>query len=67
VDAEAVARDLERLAARLGGDVSEADRSCLRDQLGVLAGRCQWIADAGPREFVQRRVDELWQQVGEPS
>ena len=64
-DAEALARDLERIGRRLReSTLTDADRSYLRDQLGVLAGRTEWVADAGQREQLSRRTQELWPLAG---
>lgn len=64
-DPEELARDLERLAERWSADGrSDVDRAVLRDQLSLLAGRCQWLADAQQRSFLGQRVDSLWQQWG---
>ncbi len=65
-DPEALARDLERVSARFAEeDLSAADRSYLRDQLSVLAGRCTWVADEQQRLFLQQRVEEIWKTTGE--
>jgi len=60
-DAEALARDLERIGGRLGEpSLTAADRSYLRDQLGVLSGRTEWVADESQRAQLARRTQELW-------
>ena len=65
-DAEELARDLERLAARLeDAETTAAQRAVLRDQLGILAARCQWIAGEQQRRFLAERVDKLWSLAGE--
>jgi MoxR-like ATPase len=65
-DAETLARDLERIAERLkSAVVAPAERSVLRDQLGLLAARCQWIGDAQRRTFLERQVEALWPSLGE--
>ena len=64
-DADELARDLDRIEQQWssgGGD--ESQRSVLRDQLGLLSGRCQWLADAQQRTFLEGRVQTLWQQWG---
>lgn len=67
-DAEELARDLERLEQQWAGEShDECRRSVLRDQLGLLAGRCQWLADAQQRLFLEGRVSALWQQWGTAS
>jgi MoxR-like ATPase len=64
-DAEELAKDLSRLSERLA-DVSLADteRTVLRDQLGLLAGRCQWVVNRQQRAFLDQKVASLWQQIG---
>jgi MoxR-like ATPase len=60
-DPEAVARDLEAIAEALkGGSISDVEKSYLRDRLGVLEGRCQWVAEGARREWLVGRVAELW-------
>jgi MoxR-like ATPase len=67
-DAEELARDLERLAQQLkDATTTESMRSTLRDQLGLLAGRCQWVAATQQQEFLNGKVAELWTQLGEPT
>jgi MoxR-like ATPase len=65
-DAEELARDLQRLSEQLKtGDVTDSMRATLRDQLGLLAGRCQWVAASQQQEFLSGKVAELWTQLGE--
>lgn len=60
-DPEALARDLERIAARLASPaLSAAERSGLADRLGLLAGRCQWVAGEQPRAFLEGKVREMF-------
>ncbi len=67
-DAEAMARDLDRLEAQWSGtDRSAAHTAILRDQLSLLASRCQWLPDAQQRTFLEGRVSELWHQWGTAS
>jgi MoxR-like ATPase len=64
-DPESIARDLDRMAAKLEADgLPEHERSVLGDQLGVLAGRCPWVQDEQQRTFLEARVDELWGLIG---
>lgn len=64
-DADELARDLDRLSQQLAqADLPPADRAVLLDQLGLLAGRCQWVADAQQRVFLEQRIDAVWTQVG---
>lgn len=61
-----LARDLERLANQLDdARLSDSMRATLRDQLSLLAGRCQWVASSQQREFLDSRVAALWQKIGE--
>lgn len=64
-DPEHLARDLERIAARLGkSDTATTELSFLRDQVGLLAARCQWVIDEQQRQFLNDKIDGLWQQLG---
>jgi MoxR-like ATPase len=64
-DAESLARDLDALGAKLGeAGLGPAEKACLRDRLGLLSSRVPWVADAGQRTALQRRVDGLWSRVG---
>ena len=60
-DPEALARDLEALAAALANtDLPNPERARLRDRLGLLEGRCPWVKDAARREWLQQRASQLW-------
>lgn len=63
-DPEQLVRDLDRLEERLQAGPSEADRSFHQDLLGLLAARCQWVEDDQKREFLEQRVESLWQLAG---
>jgi MoxR-like ATPase len=64
-DPESLARDLERMSARLEtGNLPEHERSFLRDQLGVLSSRCAWVVDPQQRTFLESKVADLWPRVG---
>ena len=63
-DPEALARDLESLAAPLkAGSITDGEKSSLRDRLGILEGRCQWVKDDARREWLSKRAAELWPLV----
>ena len=62
-DAENIARDLEAIGAQMS-QADATEKSYLRDRLGILEGRCQWVAEADQREFLACRVEELWTQIG---
>jgi MoxR-like ATPase len=60
-DAESIARDLDSIEASLkNGGLPEVERAYLRDRLGILEGRCQWVKDSGKREWLVKRVAALW-------
>jgi MoxR-like ATPase len=58
---EELARDLEQLANRIHGEPGNDDtRTVAREQLGLLAGRCQWVRDDRQRSFLEQQVQSLW-------
>ncbi|HEX5219617.1 MAG TPA: AAA family ATPase [Verrucomicrobiae bacterium] len=60
-DVESLARDLDAIAESLkNGELPEVERSYLRDRLGILEGRCQWVKDSTRREWLLKRVGEQW-------
>ena len=64
-DAEGLARDLDRINARLSsGELSPADQAFLRDQVAQLSARCQWVPEGTQREFLNQRVASLWPALG---
>ncbi|HXJ55428.1 MAG TPA: AAA family ATPase [Verrucomicrobiae bacterium] len=63
-DAEALARDLESISATLkNGSLPDVEKAYLRDRLGIIEGRCQWVKDANRRDWLLQRVAELWPGV----
>jgi len=78
-DADALWHALERIEAQVvagaskqgdGYDVASRpgmaafDLSCLRDRLGALAARCQWVQSVADRQRLVDRVEELWSELG---
>lgn len=64
-DPEELARALQILGSKLDDpEIAEGERPILRDQLSLLAGRCQWVVDRQKREFLDGQVASLWQQMG---
>jgi MoxR-like ATPase len=60
-DPEALARDLETLGEQLKNlGLPESERAYIRDRLGILEGRCQWVRDTGKREWLHQVITELW-------
>lgn len=65
-DPERLAEELDRIAHKITEGVMQAtERSYVRDQLGLLASRCQWVADAQQRTFLQERTNSLLDALGE--
>ncbi|HVJ67260.1 MAG TPA: AAA family ATPase [Caulifigura sp.] len=63
-DAESLARDLDRIRTRAeDSSATDAERRYLRDQLGVLAGRIDWVTDAGLKTQLQDRARGLWERL----
>ena len=61
VNPEQLARDLSRLAERLDDpELRDSDRTFLKDRLGLLAERCQWVADTSQKAQLDALVTELW-------
>jgi MoxR-like ATPase len=66
-DAESVARDLDSIEASLkNGALPDVEKAYLRDRLGILEGRCQWVKDSGKREWLGKRVAALWPPLKTP-
>ena len=61
-DPESLARDLEAIERKFDEGCSPADHAYLRDRLGLLAARCQWVRAVQPREFLLARVERLWEK-----
>jgi MoxR-like ATPase len=57
---EELARDLEQLETRLQADPTDDVRTLAREQLSLLAGRCQWVRNDQQRSFLEQRVQTLW-------
>ncbi|MCC9607994.1 AAA family ATPase [Blastopirellula sp. JC732] len=65
-DPQRLADELDRIASKIAQGVLQAtEKSYVRDQLGLLASRCQWVADSQQREFLQQRTSSLLDQLGE--
>ncbi len=66
-DAESVARDLDSIEASLkNGGLPDVEKAYLRDRLGVLESRCQWIKDGAKRDWLVKRVAVLWPSLKAP-
>ena len=62
-NAEEIARDLEAIATQLP-QADATELAYLRDRLGLLDGRCQWVADATQRDYLAQQVATLWKKLG---
>jgi MoxR-like ATPase len=61
---EVLGSELRRISARLDDPaLDSAEKSQLRDELSLLAARCEWVANAHQREFLQQEVQSLWPRV----
>ncbi|QDU75588.1 ATPase RavA [Bremerella volcania] len=64
-DAERLAAELERIADRIErGDLPKTDRAYIRDQLGLLAARCQWVREAQQQAHLETTVNQLLERLG---
>ncbi len=58
---ELLAGELRRIAGRLTEpDLTEIEHAQHRDQLSLLASRCEWVSNAHQREFLQKEIETLW-------
>lgn len=65
-DPEELARDVGYIADKLqNAQLDAVERACLRDRLGELAGRCQWIKDDRQRTYLHEQIEKLWPKFGE--
>jgi len=66
-DPEALLRDLDDVASRLDRlDLPESERAAMRDHVGLLAARCQWVQGDEKRPFLLGKVEQLWARIGKP-
>jgi len=68
-DAAALARELAAIGDALaaipaGGADADAERARLRDRLGLVAGRVQWVADVAARGHLDGETARLWTGLG---
>jgi MoxR-like ATPase len=60
-DPEVLGTELRRIATRLDdAELPSAERSQLRDELGLLASRCEWVANAHQREYLRNEIQAIW-------
>ncbi len=64
---EELARDFARMLEDTDAPtITDAERSLLRDKLGLLAGRCEWVLDPIQRKYLQDQAATLWTRIGAP-
>jgi len=60
-DSESLARDFDTIKTALDNvALPEVEKAYLRDRLGILEGRCQWVKDSSQRDWLLKRAAELW-------
>ena len=65
-DPEAIAREIEAIREELDGQREAGlDTATLKDRLGILSGRSQWVRDEEPRDFLLKSIAELWDRFEE--
>jgi len=56
-DPEAIARDLDTIAAKLEAkDLPASERAVLKDRISILSARCQWVKGDEQRAFLVKRI-----------
>ncbi|MBS0202663.1 MAG: AAA family ATPase [Planctomycetes bacterium] len=61
---EVLAAEMRRMSTRLDDpDLAADEKSRLRDELGLLAARCEWVSNAQQREYLQQQIQGLWPRV----
>lgn len=64
-DPEDLAKTLQTLGLKLSdAATTAAEQAILREQLSLVASRCQWIVNRQQREFLDNQVAAIWQQLG---
>ncbi len=66
-DPEQLSRELQQLTDdATAAEISDVERAVLRDKLGLLAGRCEWVTDSLQRTHLQAQIAGAWKQLGGP-
>ncbi len=62
---EVLAAELRRISACLDdASISAAEKAQFRDEVGLLASRCEWVSNAHQREYLQQQIQTLWPRLG---
>ena len=60
---ELLSQELVRISRRLGeSGLSQVDRALLRDELGLLASRCEWVVQPHQRDYLQGEIAKNWKK-----
>lgn len=63
-DPEVLGQELRKISERLNDpDLPTVEKSQIRDELALLASRCDWVPDTIQREFLQQEIQTLWPKV----
>jgi len=64
-NAERLAEELDKIERRIVQQtLSDVEHAYLRDQLGILSERCQWISELQEREFLHEKSSNLLTKLG---
>lgn len=65
-DPEILAREIAAIERELDettGESAAGDLNRMRDRLGLLAGRCEWVETSAQRDFLKQQIDSLWSRL----
>ena len=63
-DPEAIYKEVESLQGKWNKpDTNLAERSTIKDRLRYLNSRSQWISNEVQRNYVQKPIQEFWEQI----
>lgn len=63
-NAEELIQDIENLQKRWGsGTLSYEEQNVLKDKLRYLQTRCNWIQNLEHKQFIQGKIEGLWQMM----
>ncbi|MBO9732258.1 MAG: AAA family ATPase [Chitinophaga sp.] len=63
-DADEIYKELLQMTAQWDdAEVSDAEKSAIKDRLRYLNGRCEWIHNPTQREYVMQPVTALWKKI----
>lgn len=66
-DPEQLSREIQQLSEQAAvPNITAVDRAVLRDKLGLLAGRCEWVIDTLQRTHLQQEASAVWKLLGIP-